>query len=87
VKKEGSAVARFFAEFAMLFGLGFLLMMFAPERMRTIEAEMQSAPVKNGFAGLLAMLCSLPLTLFLVVTLIGIPVAAAFLDAGRSVHP
>lgn len=74
----GSRVAGFFAQFAVLFGLGFLLMMFAPQRMKVIEAEMQQAPGKNGVAGLLAMLCSLPLTLFLVVTLIGIPVAMAF---------
>jgi hypothetical protein len=77
-QKESSAVASFFAWFAVLFGLGFLMMMFAPERMRAIEAEMQSAPVKNGFAGLLAVLCSLPLTAFLLITLIGIPVAVAF---------
>lgn len=75
---EGSAVARFFAWFAGLFGLGFLLMMFAPQRMKTIEAEMQQSPGKNGIAGLLATLASIPLTVFLCITLIGIPVAAAF---------
>ena len=77
-QREGSRVAAFFAQFAVLFGVGFLLMMFAPNRMKTVEAEMQLAPVKNGVAGLLAMLCSLPLTLFLVITLFGIPVAMAF---------
>lgn len=77
-KKGGSAVAVFFAQFAVLFGIGFLLMMFAPQRMKTIEAEMQLAPVKNGVAGMLALLCSLPLTLFLLITIIGIPVAMAF---------
>ncbi len=77
-EKGGSAIAKFFAQFAVLFGLGFLLMMFAPQRMKIIEAEMQSNPAKNGVAGVLALLCSVPLTLFLAITLIGIPVALAF---------
>ena len=76
--KGGSAIAAFFAQFAVLFGLGFLLMMFAPQRMKTIEAELQNAPARNGVAGLLAMFCAVPLTLFLIITLIGIPVALAF---------
>ena len=76
--KGGSAIASFFAQFAVLFGAGFLLMMFAPQRMKTIEAEMKQAPAKNGVAGFLAMLSSIPLTIFLCVTLIGIPVALAF---------
>lgn len=74
----GSAVATFFAQFAVLFGLGFLLMMFVPQRMKAIEAEMQQAPGKNGAAGFLALLCSLPLTVFLCITVIGIPVVLAF---------
>jgi len=74
----GAGVAGFFAQFAVLFGLGFLLMMFVPQRMKSIEAEMQQAPGKNGAAGFLALLCSLPLTVFLCITLIGIPVALAF---------
>lgn len=76
--KGRSGLAAFFAQFAVLFGLGFLLMMFAPQRMKSIEAEMQRSPAKNGVAGVLGLLCSVPLTLFLVVTLIGIPVALAF---------
>ncbi len=77
-ERGGSGIAGFLAQFAVLFGMGFLLMMFAPARMKSIEAEIQQSPAKNGAAGLLAALCSIPLTLFLAVTLIGIPVAMAF---------
>lgn len=84
--KSESAIAGFLAQFVTLFGLGFMLMMFAPARMKSIEAELVKAPVQSGVVGLLALIASLPLTVFLVVTLIGIPVAVAlWLLAGVSV--
>ncbi len=81
-----SALARFLVEFAVLFGLGFLCLMFAPARMRSIEAEIRREPVKNGLAGFVAMLASIPLTFVLVITVIGIPIAVLFwLTAGLAV--
>lgn len=73
--EEHSPVAGFLIKFAAFFGLGFLLMMFAPNRMRNIEAEIKSEPVKSGLAGLLAFLGAFPLTVLLGLTVIGIPVA------------
>jgi hypothetical protein len=70
-----SGLAAFLINFATFFGLGFLLMMFAPNRMRNIEAELKHEPVKSGLAGLLALIGSVPLTVLLVLTVIGIPVA------------
>lgn len=71
----GNRVAGFLAQFAVLFGLGFLLMMFAPQRMKTLDANIRAEPVKNGLAGFLGLVAAVPATVLLVVTLIGIPVA------------
>lgn len=81
-----NAIAAFLVQFAVFFGLGFLFLMFAPARMRTIEAEIKREPVKNGLAGLVAMLAALPLTFVLLITIIGIPVAVVgWLAAGLAV--
>ncbi len=71
----GRSVAGFLARFAVFFGLGFVLMMFAPQRMRALEATVRAEPGKNGLAGFFALLASVPLTVMLLVTVIGIPVA------------
>lgn len=75
---ESSSLAGFLLQFASLFGLGFVLMMFAPQRLKAVEAELAAAPVRNGVIGLLATIASVPLTLFLVLTVVGIPVALVF---------
>jgi len=75
VEHEGGGVAAFLVFFATFFGLGFLLMMFAPNRMRNIEAEIKAQPVKSGLAGLLAAMGWFPLTVLLAITLVGIPIA------------
>jgi len=81
-----NAIAGFLVQFAVFFGLGFLFLMFAPARMRTIESEIKREPVKNGLAGLVAMLAALPLTFVLLITIIGIPVAVVgWLAAGLAV--
>ncbi len=71
----GRGVAAFLLQFAVFFGLGFVLMMFAPQRMKALEATIRAEPGKNGLAGFLGLLTAIPLTLMLVVTLVGIPVA------------
>lgn len=73
-EQEGSRVAAFFIFFATFFGLGFLAMMFAPNRMRNIEAEIKAEPVKSGLAGLLGLIGIGPLSVLLFITVIGIPV-------------
>jgi hypothetical protein len=77
VKQESSGFAAFLIYFATLFGLGFLLMMFAPNRMRNIETEIMKEPVKSGLAGALALLGSVPLCVFLFLSVIGWPVLLA----------
>lgn len=88
----GRGFAAFLLQFAVFFGLGFVLMMFAPHRMKALEATVRAEPVKNGLAGLLGMVALVPLTAALVVTLIGIPIAlmlwimvALFVPAGMAV--
>lgn len=71
----GRNLAKFLLQFALFFGLGFLLMMFAPERMKAIEATIRAEPAKNGLTGLIGLFAAVPATLLLVVTLVGIPVA------------
>ncbi|MDP1829830.1 MAG: hypothetical protein Q8L48_41575 [Archangium sp.] len=71
----GRGLAGFLLQFAVFFGLGFVLMMFAPQRMKALEATIKAEPGKNGLAGFLGLLATIPLTVMLVVTLVGIPVA------------
>jgi hypothetical protein len=71
----GHDVAGFLLQFAVFFGLGFVLMLFAPQRMKTLEATIRSEPGTNGLAGFLCAVALVPLTLMLIVTLVGIPVA------------
>lgn len=71
----GRGVAGFLLQFAVFFGLGFVLMMFAPQRMKALEATIRAEPGKNGLVGFLGLLAAIPLTALLVVTLVGIPVA------------
>ena len=49
---------------------------FAPQRMKGLESAVRSQPVLSGVVGFLALVVALPLTVFLLITLIGIPVAA-----------
>ena len=88
----GRGFAAFLLQFAVFFGLGFLLMMFAPNRMKALEATIRAEPAKNGLAGFLGLLATVPITAALVVTLVGIPVAlmlwilvALFIPAGLAV--
>lgn len=71
----GRSVAMFLLQFGLLFGLGFALMMFAPQRMSRLDAAIRTEPTKNGLAGLLGLIAAVPATVLLVVTLVGIPVA------------
>jgi hypothetical protein len=74
---ERSAVLAFFVRFIVLFSLGFLSLIFAPNRMRQIDLELKSDPLRCGLTGLLGSFALMALTVFLCVTLIGIPFALA----------
>jgi len=71
----GRGVAMFLLQFALFFGFSFVLMMFAPRRMKALEETIRAEPGTNGLAGFLAMLAVVALSVILVVTIIGIPVA------------
>ncbi len=72
----GLSIAAFLVQFVVFFVFGFLLMVFAPQRMKGLESAVRAQPVLSGAVGLLALVLALPLTVFLLVTLIGIPIAA-----------
>ena len=63
--------------FITLFGIGFIATLLIPNRMKMIEGEIHSNPLKAGLAGLVGAVALLPLTVLLIITIIGIPVAAA----------
>jgi hypothetical protein len=72
---ERSAFLRFFLEFAVLFAVGFLAMIFAPDRMRRLQAELKTEPWRCGLTGFVGSLALMALTFLLCVTLIGAPFA------------
>ncbi|MDP3155636.1 MAG: hypothetical protein Q8N23_23390 [Archangium sp.] len=77
----GRGLAMFLLEFAALFGLGFVMMMFAPQRMKALEATIRAEPGKNGLAGVLGLMAAVPLALMLTITLVGIPLVMVALPA------
>lgn len=74
--RSANPVAVFLAWFMVLFAVGFLTALVAPERMKAIQEEIRNKPVASGLSGFLGTLALIPLTILLVVTLIGIPIAA-----------
>ena len=77
--RGGGGLPWFFIKFAALFGLGFLGQLFFPTRMKELSAELKAQPVKSALVGFLGALALFPITLVLMITVIGIPVAAALL--------
>lgn len=69
---SSGSLPSFLVWFAVLFGGGFLAMMFAPNRMRLLEAELRRDPLRCGVTGVLGALSLPVLTLLLTITLIGI---------------
>jgi hypothetical protein len=72
----GLSLATFLVQFVVFFVFGFLMMVFAPQRMKGLESAVRGQPIVSGVVGFLALMLAVPLTFFLIVTLIGIPVAA-----------
>jgi hypothetical protein len=80
-ERHGFSLATFLLQYAVCFGLGFLLMMFAPGRMKQLEATIREQPVINGLTGLLGFVAFIPLCLLVALTIVGIPVAVLMVMA------
>lgn len=76
---SGSSLPAFLAWFAVLFGTGFLGMMFAPNRMKLMEAELKRDPIRCGLTGLVGIPALLVLSVLLAVTVVGVLVAVPLL--------
>jgi hypothetical protein len=76
-RNHNSSLPGFILRFALLFGLGFLLMIFFPNHLKAVGSEMRQAPVRAGVLGLVGALALIPLTVILCITILGIPVAVA----------
>jgi hypothetical protein len=68
--KGGNQVAVFLLQFALFFGLGFALKMFAPQRMKVLEATIRNEPWRNLVAGV----ATVPASVLVCVTIVAIPV-------------
>lgn len=77
----GSAVTRFLVRFLVLFGIGALGFLGFPNAMKSLSTELTSSLPMSALVGLLAVLASIPLTILLCITLIGIPVALVLVSA------
>ena len=80
--------ADFLSWFATLFVVGFVASMMAPERMKVVQKQIRRAPGVSAAVGLAATVALVPLTVLLLVTIVGIPIAllvlwpVAFLSVG-----
>ncbi len=57
--------------FAFFFAVGFMLMVFAPNRMHQIETDLKSEPLKCGLAGLVGFIALIPLLFVLIISIVG----------------
>jgi hypothetical protein len=78
-EERGEVLPWFFIKFAALFGLGFLGQLFFPTRMKELSAELKAQPIKSAMVGFLGAVALVPISLVLMITILGIPVAAALL--------
>ncbi len=76
-EREIGGLPGFFLRFALMFGLGFLLVMLAPQRMKNLESEIARAPWRSGFLGVALVVLLVPVTAALILSVIGIPIAVA----------
>lgn len=72
---ESSGIALFLVWFMVLFGVGFVTNLFAPNRMKLVQEEIRRKPLKSGLLGFLGAIALAPLSILLMITLIGIPLA------------
>jgi hypothetical protein len=67
-----SRLASMLLQFVLYFGVGFLILMFAPEAMKKVELEIGRDPLRSGVTGVVAMLAMVVLTPLLVITVVGV---------------
>lgn len=67
-----SRIAFFLMEFVLCFGLGFLFLMFVPHPMKQIEGELRRDWLRCGATGFLGTLAVVPLSVLLVISVVGI---------------
>jgi len=67
-----SAIAWFLMEFVLCFGMGFLFLMFVPQPMKQIEGELRRDWLRCGATGFLGALAVGPLSVLLVISVLGI---------------
>jgi hypothetical protein len=67
-----SRIAFFLMEFVLCFGLGFLFLMFVPQPMKQIEGELRRDWLRCGATGFLGTLAVVPLSLLLLISVVGI---------------
>jgi hypothetical protein len=68
-EEHGNRLAVFLLQFALFFGLGFVLILFAPQRMKALEATIRAEPGRNALAGL----ATIPASVLTCFTVVGIP--------------
>jgi hypothetical protein len=76
------AMPSFFLWFALLFAVGFMLMVFAPNRMHQIESDLKNEPLKcalAGFVGFIAVGILVFLLILLALTIVGLVVSLPLL--------
>jgi hypothetical protein len=61
--------------FVLTFGLAFLALLLFPERIKRIQTELRTDPLKCGLTGVVGSLAVLAMTILMAVTLIGIPLS------------
>jgi len=61
--------------FALTFGLAFLALLLFPERIKRIQSELRTDPLKCGLTGVVGSMAVLAMTILMAVTLIGIPLS------------
>ena len=71
----GFGLLRAAAEFLCFFLLGMLVLVLVPKRTLVVAEAIERHPLKAGGIGFAVMVAALPLTLLLIITILGIPLA------------
>jgi hypothetical protein len=78
-KHHGSSIFWLLIQFAVYFALGFVFLMFAPQSMKQLEAEIRRDPIRCALTGLLGTLAIGGLAFLLTIIVIGIPFTVVLL--------
>src|SRR5258708_9872295 len=75
VRVHAGGFVHFVLFFALTFGLAFLALLLFPERIKRIQSELRTDPLKCGLTGVVGSMAVLAMTILMAVTLIGIPLS------------